>query len=245
MMAHRIKRALAFFILLFSITFAGAAMVFARPEPFFDYSRTYENITIYDTAPIPEVADKVLQEISETLAATPFPETELSLFVAKDGWREKLFFSLVPDAGGVVYYPLSYQHGFLAGADFRRDRLVKDERYVRPPRTLAYYGVHELAHILTGHEVGILRYHLMPEWVREGLAEYIALGAPENYRLMDTVLGNQPKRQEVTNAYGAYPQYRLLVSWFIEQKNWSYDDLFYSELSLDDAVTQMREELYQ
>lgn len=41
--------------------------------------------------------------------------------------------------------------------------------FVEPPRTLAHYGAHEIAHSLTGEATGPLRYHRLPVWGREGL----------------------------------------------------------------------------
>lgn len=245
MMAHRIKRALAFAILLFSITFASAAMVFARPEPFFIFSRTVENITIYDVEPIPSAADVALQEIVNTLHASPFDTGDMSLFVANNGWRNKLYFFLAQGAGGVVYYPVTYNHGFLSGADYRSGLLVKDNRKINPPRTLAYYGSHELIHVLTGQKVGALRYHTMPEWVREGLADYIALGAPDDYIELDSVLGDEPIQLQALDAYGAYPRYRLLVSWFMEEQDWTLDTLLETNMTENTALAEMREDLYQ
>ena len=245
MMAHRIKRALAFGILLFSLTFASAAMVFARPEPFFAFSRTVENITIYDVQPIPNSADVALRQMVNTLNASPFEPGQMSLFVANDGWRNKLYFFLAQEAGGVVYYPVTYDHGFLSGADYSTGQLIKDGRKVAPPRTLAYYGSHELTHAMTGQRVGALRYHLMPEWVREGIADYVALGAPQNYARMDTVLGEDPPTLQILDAFGAYPRYRLLVSWFLEEQDWTLDALLETDMTENTALAEMREDLYQ
>ena len=245
MMAHRIKRALAFAILLFSLTFASAAMVFARPEPFFAFSRTVENITIYDVEPIPNAADVALQEIVNTLNASPFEPADLNLFVANTGWRNKLYFFLAQGAGGVVYYPVTYDHGFLSGADYRSGLLVKDNRRINPPRTLAYYGSHELTHVLTGHKVGAVRYHMMPEWVREGLADYVALGAPVDYVELDTILGDDPVQLQALDRYGAYPRYRLLVSWFLDEQDWTLDALLETNMTENNALAEMREGIYQ
>ncbi len=243
MMMLRIKRAIAFGILLFSMTFCGAAMVFARPEPFFAFSRTVQAITIYDTQPIPQSADRILSEIAEILAAGPFEYEQLELFVARDGWRHDLFFWLGPKAGGIVYYPLTYNHGFLSGADYRSGLLRKGERLINPPRTLVYYGVHELTHVLTGQHIGAFRFHAMPDWVREGLADYVALGQPQDYVGLDAQLGNQPISVDVMDSHGAYPRYRMLVAWFLTQEGWSLDALLATDMSESEALAIMREGL--
>jgi hypothetical protein len=41
-------------------------------------------------------------------------------------------------------------------------------------------------------------------------------------------------------AYGSYPRFRLLVTYFLEKKGWSVDELLHSKLSYDDATALMR-----
>lgn len=245
MMALRIKRAVAFAILLFSLTFASAAMVFARPEPFFAFSRTIENVTIYDVNPIPNTADVALHEIVNHLNASPFEPGEMSLFVANDGWRYSLYFFLAQYAGGVVYYPVTQDHGFLSGADYQTGLLTKGNRKIRAPRTLAYYGSHELTHIMTGQKLGAIQYHMLPEWVREGIADYVALGAPQDYVAIDKLLGDDPISLQSMETFGTYPRYRLLVSWFLEEQDWTLDALLETDMSENTALAEMRQDLYQ
>ena len=40
--------------------------------------------------------------------------------------------------------------------------------------------------------------------------------------------------------YGSYPRYRLLVTFFIEKKGWSVDQLLQSRLTEDEATEIMR-----
>ena len=40
--------------------------------------------------------------------------------------------------------------------------------------------------------------------------------------------------------YGSYPRYRLLVTYFIEKKGWSVDQLLQTRLTEDEATEIMR-----
>jgi hypothetical protein len=40
--------------------------------------------------------------------------------------------------------------------------------------------------------------------------------------------------------YGSYPRYRLLVTFFIEKKGWSFDQLLQTRLTEDAATKIMR-----
>jgi hypothetical protein len=40
--------------------------------------------------------------------------------------------------------------------------------------------------------------------------------------------------------YGSYPRYRLLVTFFIEKKGWSVDQLLQTRLTEDEATEIMR-----
>ena len=40
--------------------------------------------------------------------------------------------------------------------------------------------------------------------------------------------------------YGSYPRYRLLVTYFVEKKRWSFDQLLQTRLTEDEATDIMR-----
>ena len=40
--------------------------------------------------------------------------------------------------------------------------------------------------------------------------------------------------------YGSYPDYRLLVTYFVEKKGWSFDQLMQTRLTKDEATAIMR-----
>lgn len=164
----------------------------------------------------------------------------LKLFVAETGWRNHLYFALVRGAGGVVYYPLTHRHAFLSGADFEKGLLRKRARLIAPPRDLAYFGTHELAHVLTGRKLGAIRYHKLPEWVREGLADYIALGAPDIVTL-DAQLSDNDITLANMVAHGSYPRKRMLVAYYLDVSGWSLDELLQTSMTQNEALERLRQ----
>jgi hypothetical protein len=52
-------------------------------------------------------------------------------------------------------------------------------------------------------------------------------------------LGERPVDVRIIPTYGSYPRYRLLVTYFIEKKGWSVEQLLQTRLSLDDALATM------
>jgi hypothetical protein len=94
-----------------------------------------------------------------------------------EGWPVRLFFAGSPRASGLTYPVTSTRNVFLRHADLRQNRLRRgDILTVPPPRTLSYYLIHEITHLMVAERVGALRIVRMPRWVNEGFADYVALG---------------------------------------------------------------------
>ena len=88
------------------------------------------------------------------------------------------------------------------------DRLIKGDNTMTPPRTLTYYGVHELTHLTHMAAIGRLNYLLQPTWVREGLADYAALG-PADPATIAAVTSWTGRRLPLMQTYGSYPEFRV------------------------------------
>jgi hypothetical protein len=205
-------------------------------------------LTFRSDAPIDAAgADAVARDIKAKLDASPFPigEQPFSLYVANDGWRRKMIFLIAPGAGGFVVPVLTPNHTFLSGADFRSGQLrAPSGRLLPPPRTLAYFGAHEIAHLLAARRVGELRAVLMPEWVREGIADYAALGPVKDLAAMRRELGDRTLGVKEWDAYGYYVPFRMLVTHFIDHEGWTLDQLLTTNMSEKDAKAAMDARLF-
>jgi hypothetical protein len=222
----------------------GIAALIAVPEPLFAYESSRGAISILSDRPIDEAgAQAVMADVEARLARSPLAIDggTYQLIVTNEDWRRRLLFTVRYGAGGVAYYPLALNHAFLSGADFARDRLLKSKgEAIDPPRTLGYYGAHELAHVRTGERAGPVRLLLMPRWVTEGLADYAALGSPGDLRKFDAALGREPITVEQMKRYGVYPRYRMLVTYFLEKRRWTLDQLLQTDISEDEALSMLR-----
>lgn len=229
---------------------AGAAValvlvtigLMAWPDPLFAYTAGAGRITIASDQPIPsEGGGRLIAQCEQLLERSPLQaeSRQYRLYVANADWRHRLFFLTVPAAGGVVYFPLG-RHAFLSGADFEAGRLVKSGRRIDPPRTLAYYCAHELTHTAIGDRIGLAGLLWLPDWVGEGLPDYVAIGERGSFERLDAALGDRPVDIDMMRAYGAYPHYRLLVTYFIEKRGWSAEQLLQTRLSYVEAVALMR-----
>ena len=100
----------------------------------------------------------------------------------------------------------------MSGANIEADRLTKGDYVIMPPRTLSYYLKHELTHIVQIERLGTLRYVAMSRDVREGVADYVALGSADE-TLRSAVAAHIPgaDRLPLMQAHGVYPEFHVMV----------------------------------
>jgi hypothetical protein len=221
---------------------ATVALLFAAlilwPDPLFAYSAGDGRITIKSDHPIPTAgAERLLGDCEALLARSPMKAEapQYRLYVTNETWRRRLFFLINEDAHGLAYPGGSV---FLSGADFDNGRLIHNGYVPPPPRTLAYYCAHEITHTIA-REHGFNEFQV-PRWVFEGFADYVGIENRQSFEELRRILGDRPADIPMMARYGGYPRYRLLVSYFLEKKGWSVDQLFQSRLTEDEANALMR-----
>ncbi len=74
----------------------------------------------------------------------------------------------------------------------------------------------------------------MPKWIREGLPDYVAMPKQSAASLYNKI-GQRDADLAMIKAHGAYPPYRLLVTYFLDQAHWTLDQLMASNLTLNQA----------
>jgi hypothetical protein len=82
----------------------------------------------------------------------------------------------------------------------------------------------------------------VPEWVWEGLPDYVGIENRQWFEELRDAIGDRPVDVPMMQRYGSYPLYRLLVTYFIEKKGWTASQLLETRLTTDDALRIMREE---
>jgi hypothetical protein len=209
------------------VLFVAYAALLCTPQPFFAYSVRAGNIIVYSDRPLPEGATrKVLRSSLERLAKCPLyaAHPSANVFICNSRWREALFFNKHYGVGGVSPYPFT-TNVFLRAASFEENRLISPRGVaVAAPRTLDYYIAHELTHELTGCLVGPWRFYRMPQWIREGYADYVGKGDSFRYEeARQAFLSGVPEMDFQRS--GLYWRFHLLVSYLLDHHDWSVERL--------------------
>jgi hypothetical protein len=220
---------------------AMAAALISWPDPLFAYSAGAGQIIVRSDQPIPAAGgEKFLRDCEALLARSPLraENAHYHIYVTNTGWRHHLYFMPNPQAGGLAYSV--GEIAFLSGANFVTGRHVKYAYVTTPPRTLAYFCAHELTHIVVKQHLGLIASESQPTWVHEGFPDYVAIEQRQSFEALNAALGDREADVPMMMAYGSYPRFRLLVTYFLEKKGWSVDQLLRSRLSYDDAMALMR-----
>jgi hypothetical protein len=234
----RIARATT--LLAVTLTLAVLGLL-AYPQPLFAYSVADGRLELWsDQAFDADAGRRVLADIENRIRRAPLDHRDgvHRIFIVNEPWRARLLFLWNYGAGGVNYYPLT-RNVFIRRSDIAAGRVLRHSgEFVEAPRTLGYYGAHEIAHSLTGEAVGPIRYHRLPTWVREGLADYIAL--PDEHDL-DTLQAKLAARDRTLDPQksGLYARYRLMVALALEKQGWALDRLLDTPPSRAEAEQQL------
>ena len=226
----KIKVTKKFWLRAIAAGFGALALYWALlcfPQPFFHFSARANNLTLYSDQPFDsEVGKQVLEMVEAKLAASPLYSVgqQHAAFICNARWRQRLFFNRNYGAGGVNQYPLT-TNIFLRDAVIEENRLLSSSgSQVLGDRTLAYFIAHEITHTLTVRAVGWFAYYRLPEWVREGYADYVAKGDSFHYEeARRAFLDNAPEMDREKS--GLYLRYHLLVAYLLEKKHWGVQRL--------------------
>jgi hypothetical protein len=212
----------------------------AYPDPLFAFSLGSGWIVVSSDRPIPSVGgERFLHDCERLLERSPLKakSRRYRVYVTNEDWRQRLFFLWDPKPWGLAYGLGGT--AFLSGANFETGRVVHRGYVGTPPRTLAWLCAHELTHLIAYEHLGLARFR-MPQWAFEGLADYVGIENRESFEQLREALGDRPVDIPMMVQYGSYPRYRLLVTFFIEKKGWSADQLLHTRLTVEEANEIMR-----
>jgi hypothetical protein len=242
-LARWIKRTLLWVGVALGTAALSLPALITWPGPFFTFSLGSGKIVAASDRPIPpDGGERFLRDCERLLDRSPLKAEgqQYRLYVTNKDWRKRLFFIPSPDAWGFAWYLWGFGgHVFISGADFDRGRVVHWGYVGTPPRTLASLCAHELTHIIAWEHVGLGRPQV-PQWVWEGLADYVGIEGQETFEQLRDALGDRRVDDAMRVEYGFYPRYRLLVTYFIKKKGWSVDQLLQTRLTEDEAIAIMR-----
>lgn len=237
-----------------ALLWAGAALatpallfcaLIAWPDPLFAFSLGTGKIVVASDRPIPSSGgERFLRDCERLLERSPLKAKgrQYRVYVTNENWRQRLFFLPNSKAWGLAYGLAGT--AFLSGANFDTGRVVHLGYVGTPPRTLAWLCAHEITHLITFEHPGLARFR-MPKWAFEGLADYVGIENRETFEQLRDALGDRPADVPMMIKYGSYPRYRLLVTYFIEKKRWTVDQLLQTRLTEDEAIEIMRADTKQ
>ena len=209
------------------LLFVAYAAVLCIPQPVFAYSAHAGSLVLHSDRPFEEsAAQQVLQLAQKKLERSPLYSAAdpHNVYICNSRWRQALFFNKDFGVGGVAPYPIT-SNVFLRDASVGENRLISPSgKPVAGDRTLDYFVAHEVTHQLTGRALGPIRYFRLPQWVREGYADYVGKGASFNY--------DEARRAFLANARemdwkrsGLYWRFHLLVAHLLDHQHWTVDRL--------------------
>jgi hypothetical protein len=142
------------------------------PQVLFAHSVTAEGITLYSRTPLPPEAAACVKRASALVRQSELavPGRSERVFVCNS---PLLFQFFKPRAGGFAYSVPLTDNVFIADADLTNDVA----RWSAPKfntRSLSSVMAHEITHGLIRHRLGLLRGILLPDWLDEGYADYVA-----------------------------------------------------------------------
>ncbi|HEV3176208.1 MAG TPA: hypothetical protein VGZ72_09480 [Stellaceae bacterium] len=234
-----LKRVLLWSSMALAVAVLVAVELILWPAPLFAYTARSSKIVVASDQPIPAAGgERFLRDCERLLARSPLKaeSSQYHVYVTNEAWRHRLFFLPAPSAGGVAYYYGLGGDAFLSGANFETGRLIKWGYVTTPPRTLAYFCAHELTHIIVGEHLGVIASERQPQWVHEGFPDYVGIETRESFEELRDALGDRPVDIPMMQKYGAYPRYRLLVTYFLEKKRWPVDELLRTKLTFAEAM---------
>jgi hypothetical protein len=207
--------------------FAAYAVLLCIPQPFFAFSVRAGNLVLRSDREFSEGAGKqVLELAARKLARSPLysGRQSHSVFICNSRWRQMLFFNKDFGVGGVAQYPAT-PNVFLRDARIEDNCLISARGTpVTGDRTLDYYVAHEITHQLTGQAIGPLRFYRLPQWVREGYADYVGKGISFDYNAARRAFLAKTPEMDFKRS-GLYGRFHLLVAYLLDHQHWSVEQL--------------------
>lgn len=203
------------------------AWLLCAPRPLFPFAVKADRLEMRSDRPIEAASGaRVLRLAERKLAHSPLftDRANYRVYLCNSTWRQVLFFNKDYGVGGVAPYPLTSNV-------FLRDARVEDDRLISPrgnpvpgDRTLDYFVAHELTHQLTGRALGPVRYFELPQWVREGYADYVGKGDSFDYaQARNALLAGAPEMDWKRS--GLYWRFHLLVAFLLDRQGWTVERL--------------------
>jgi hypothetical protein len=217
-----------------ALTLVAYVLLIAVPYPFFKNKVSNRNVHIYyGELPRDEVMKLAEDVVTIIRKSDLYDETDsYEIFIASSAFQYGFYTSIFYKSAG-FYNAIG--NTFIRPLSIRTNRLIKyDGSLADKSLTLQYVLAHETTHAMTAARLGMIRYLLIPEWLREGIAESAsrAISFEELLRYKKT---NDPQ----LNARGKYLLYALRVHYLRNVEQLDSKAILnnsYSEEDLDQRI---------
>ena len=216
---------------------AGWLTLTIHPEPLFAYSLRQDNIVLYARAPLPKEAGPILRDALSRVTQSPLYDAaqEQHAFLCDSPTLYALLAVTAHGSGKTN----PFRNVFIRPANVARNRIIERSGLEKPaPRTLAYVIAHEVTHSMTFAHLGLAASRTVSAYQGEGYADYVALGPYPNLRAGRDALKRNAFEMNVTES-GRYDRYRLLVSYLLDARHLTLDQVLTQHVPQKDVVAQL------
>lgn len=207
------------------------------PQTLFAHSVTVGRISVYSRHPLPEQATSSVERAIHLLDRSELFEGDRNekIYVCDSPALFRLFSPKSPAAFGISV-PIT-NNVFLASADFASDTVRRfGDRY--NTRSLSGVIAHELTHGHIRGCLGLIPGMRLSAWRSEGYCEHVAgEGSFPDEKGMQLFLTGD---EDESAAY-RYFMYRMIVSYLIDHRGLSFDELVDGSVDFDDAKSECRQ----
>lgn len=167
-----------------------------------------EGIQLLSDRVLADNSAEIIRQAQKRIAASVLyrPDMKFKVYLCSQHWKYLLASSFSINSKG-IYIPYT-------------DRIILDMQGVAGKKDLVRCVAHEVTHAMVHNKLG-WRSLVMPKWVSEGYAEYVAKGTWSNSDAENEIL----QLQSGTDDPDDYGQYRLLVTYALDAWNVPLDDL--------------------
>jgi hypothetical protein len=199
-------------------------LLLSFPQPLFAYAVNYKDFTVYSRDPLDDHIYAVLDRAHSRVAASRLYVGTVRPNVFLTG-STRVYASLTLYAGGNSFgkgfAALPTRNVFINAHDSARDLVFRDAPS-NNMRSLSGVVAHETTHLLIRKRYGYWRNLTIPDWKKEGYAEYVAGGSTLSY---ESGVAMWKARPHDATGY-QYFKYLMLVKYLLEHERITVDDLF-------------------
>lgn len=202
------------------------------PGPLFSVGYEYHQFEIHSNELIPEEIESVLDDVERRISNSElYSNTQkFSVYLCQSDWMYFLF-SRNLNSGGICNFSLS-RNVFIRECDIKSNQLIPPENWVFPldDRPLSYFIAHELTHSMQSNMDRFMNLKV-PGYIMEGYADYIAKSTEADMEAYWTKFYAGDPIMDPEN--GLYNKYHLFISYFIDQKCYTFSKLIEEKPDLD------------